>query len=45
MNYQLNEIKEENKVLKSEDEIVREILEGKWGNGEERKQRLEEARI
>ena len=26
MNYQLNEIKEENKILKSEDEIVREIL-------------------
>lgn len=45
MNYQLNEIKEENKVLKSEDEIVREILDGKWGNGEERKQRLEQARL
>ena len=29
--------------LKSEDEIVNEILEGKWGNGEERKSALTEA--
>ena len=45
MNYQLNEIKEENKILKSEDVIVREILNGEWGNGEERKQKLEKARL
>ena len=35
-----------NKVLnnkKSDDEIIKEIMEGKWGNGEERKQKLQSA--
>jgi hypothetical protein len=35
--------KPQNAALKSEDEIAREIIEGKWGNGAERKQRLTEA--
>lgn len=35
--------KPQNTALKSEDEIAREIIAGKWGNGEERKQRLTEA--
>lgn len=35
--------KPENTILKSEDEIAREIIAGKWGNGAERKQRLTEA--
>lgn len=33
----------QNATLKSEDEIAREIIAGKWGNGAERKQRLIEA--
>ena len=45
MNYQLNEIKEENKILKSEDVIVREILNGEWGNGEERREKVGKARL
>lgn len=32
-----------NIVRKSEDEIVKEIMEGLWGNGEERKQKLQNA--
>lgn len=35
--------KPQNTTLKSEDEIAREIIAGKWGNGAERKQRLTEA--
>lgn len=35
--------KPQNTPLKSEDEIAREIIAGKWGNGAERKQRLTEA--
>lgn len=35
--------KPQNTTLKSEDEIAREIIEGKWGNGAERKQRLTQA--
>ena len=33
----------QNDAQKSEDEIAREIIAGKWGNGAERKQRLTEA--
>lgn len=33
----------QNTTLKSEDEIAREVIAGKWGNGAERKQRLTEA--
>ena len=29
--------------LKSVDEVAREVIQGKWGNGNERKQRLEAA--
>lgn len=32
-----------NNVRKSEDEIVQEIMKGLWGNGEERKQKLQNA--
>lgn len=32
-----------NITRKSEDEIIKEIMEGKWGNGEERKQKLQSA--
>lgn len=35
--------KPQNTPLKSEDEIAREIIAGKWGNGAERKKRLTEA--
>jgi hypothetical protein len=35
--------KPQNTALKSEDEIAREIIAGKWGNGKERQQRLTEA--
>lgn len=35
--------KPQNAAQKSEDEIAREIIAGKWGNGAERKQRLTEA--
>lgn len=35
--------KPQNTALKSEGEIAREIIAGKWGNGAERKQRLTEA--
>lgn len=35
--------KPQNTTLKSEDEIAREIIAGKWGNGNERKKRLTEA--
>ena len=46
MNYQLKELggnlkKTENK--KSNEEIASEVIEGKWGNGEERKNRLTNA--
>lgn len=30
-------------ILKSDDEIVEEILKGLWGNGEERKQKIQDA--
>lgn len=43
LNKQLTEIKKEETILKSEEEIVQEILDRKWGNGEERKNRLEQA--
>ena len=32
-----------NRATKTEDEIVEEILRGDWGNGEERKQKLQNA--
>ena len=35
--------KPQNNAQKSEDEIAREVIAGKWGNGAERKQRLIEA--
>jgi len=35
--------KPQNDTKKSEEEIAREIIAGKWGNGKERKQRLTEA--
>lgn len=41
---EINGKKEEPKpVLKSIDEIANEVINGAWGNGEERKRRLEEA--
>lgn len=33
----------QNTALKSEDEIAREVIAGKWGNGNERKKKLTEA--
>lgn len=41
MNYYYGEI-EENKDKKSVEELANEVLDGKWGNGEYRKKRLEE---
>ena len=35
--------KPQNTALKSEDEIAREIIAGKWGNGKERQKKLTEA--
>lgn len=35
--------KPQNTALKSEEEVAREIIAGKWGNGKERKIRLEKA--
>ena len=44
MNYGYNEICVRKKeVKKSNEEIAKEVLEGKWGNGEDRKKRLTEA--
>ena len=35
--------KPQNTVLKSEEEVAKEVVAGKWGNGKERQQRLTEA--
>lgn len=35
--------KPQNTALKSEEEVAREVVAGKWGNGKERQQRLTEA--
>ena len=32
-----------NSIGKSNEEVAKEVINGKWGNGEERKKRLKEA--
>lgn len=42
MNYYYGDL-EENTNKKSIDELAQEVMDGKWGNGEERKEKLEQA--
>lgn len=46
LNYQLTELEENTKIYESKksiEELANEVIEGKWGNGEERKNRLTES--
>ena len=43
VNQQINVAKVNVKTLKANDEIAKEVIQGKWGNGQVRKQRLMDA--
>ena len=41
--YKVNELVNKKPNTKSVDEVAKEVIQGKWGNGAERKRRLEDA--